>query len=150
MFVNLSNGLFGLPFFWVLKFFGLRDDLLLYSRFKQIKEQEARRRQQREEKEKAGETVAKGTQLTNEGHEREARLLESENGAGSESVDENNPSNFGVVNGDLTGKDSEEDKIKSPVLRVEEDKVSANSKVGAIDEQQSYELVEKILKQECS
>ncbi|KAG2708008.1 hypothetical protein I3760_05G172000 [Carya illinoinensis] len=104
------------------------DGLLPGERFKQIKEQEARRRQQREEKEKAGETVAKGTQLTNEGHEREARLLESENGAGSESVDENNPSNFGVVNGDLTGKDSEEDKIKSPVLRVEEDKVSANSK----------------------
>ncbi|KAG2708012.1 hypothetical protein I3760_05G172000 [Carya illinoinensis] len=79
------------------------DGLLPGERFKQIKEQEARRRQQREEKEKAGETVAKGTQLTNEGHEREARLLESENGAGSESVDENNPSNFGVVNGDLTG-----------------------------------------------
>ncbi|XP_041012138.1 ALBINO3-like protein 1, chloroplastic [Juglans microcarpa x Juglans regia] len=104
------------------------EGLLPGERFKQIKEQEARRRQQKEEKGKAGETVAKGTQLTNEGHEREARLLENENGAGSESVDENNPSNVGVVNGDLTGQDSEEDQIMSSVLRVEEDNGSANSK----------------------
>lgn len=98
-------------------------------RFKLIKEQEARRRKQKEER-KAEETMAKGTQLTNEGQEREGRLLGSENGTGSVSVDENNSSNVGVVNGDLPGQDSEEDQKMSSVLRVEEEKISSNSKVG--------------------
>lgn len=124
-------------------------------RFKQIKEQEAIRRQKEEEKRKAEEAAPKGTQPTNEGHEREAKLLERENGAGADSVAENNekaesvatfhnPSNVGVVvNGDLSGQDSEEDQKTTSIFRVENDKVSTNSKVDWSDGQQSYENVEK-------
>lgn len=145
--------------YWVSKFlilFLVSDNLLLYSRFKQIKEQEARRRQEEEEKRKAEEAAAKGTQPTNEGHEREAKLLERENGAGADSVAESNEevqsvatlhssSNVGVVvNGDLSGQDSEEDQKMTPMFRMENDKVSTNSKVDWSDGQQSYEKVEKV------
>lgn len=138
------------------------DSLPLFSRFKQIKEQEeARRRQKEEEKRKAEEAAAKGTQPINEGHEREAereaKLLERENGAGAGSVAEtnekaqsvstfHNPSSVGVVvNGDLSGQDSQEDQKTASMFRMENDKVSANSKVDWSDEQQSYENVEKVL-----
>lgn len=135
-------------FFWV-------SDLLLYSRFKQIKEQEARRRQKEEEKRKAEQAAAKGTQPTNEGHEKEAKLLERENGAGADSAAENNEkvqsvatshnsSDVGVVNGDLSGQDSEEGQKMTSMFRMENDKVSTNSKVDWSDGQQSYENVEKV------
>jgi YidC/Oxa1 family membrane protein insertase len=137
-------------FFWV-------SDLLLYSRFKQIKEQEARRRQKEEEKRKAEEAAAKGTQPTNEGHEKEAKLLERENEARADSVAENNEmvqsvatfhnsSDVGVVvNGDPSGQDSEEGQKMTSMFRMENDKVSTNSKVDWSDGQQSYENVEKVL-----
>jgi YidC/Oxa1 family membrane protein insertase len=133
-------------------------NLPLFSRFKQIKEQEeARRRQKEEEKRKAEEAAAKGTQPINEGHEREAKLLERDNGAGAGSVAENNekaqsvstfhnPSSVGVVvNGDLSGQDSQEDQKTASMFRMENDKVSNNSKVDWSDGQQSYENVEKVL-----
>jgi YidC/Oxa1 family membrane protein insertase len=126
-------------------------NLPLFSRFKQIKEQEeARRRQKEEEKRKAEEAAAKGTQPINEGHERDT-------GAGAGSVAENNekaqsvstfhnPSSVGVVvNGDLSGQDSQEDQKTASMFRMENDKVSTNSKVDWSDGQQSYENVEKVL-----
>ncbi|KAE8023591.1 hypothetical protein FH972_009268 [Carpinus fangiana] len=127
-------------------------------RFKQIKEQEARRRQKEEEKRKAEEAAAKGTQPTNEGDEKEAKLLERENAAGADSVAENNEkvqsvatfhnsSDVGVVvNGDLSGQDLEEGQEMTSMFRMENDKVSTNSKVDwsdGPDGQQSYENVEK-------
>ncbi|KAM4109648.1 hypothetical protein ACB094_03G135100 [Castanea mollissima] len=100
-------------------------------RFKQLKEQEAKRRQQiEEEKKKAEEAAAKATQIANEGHEREATLLERENGAAADSVVENNE------------RDSEEDQNMTSTFRMENE-VSANSKVDGSDGQQSYENVEK-------
>lgn len=131
-------------------------NLPLYSRFKQLKEQEAKRRQQiEEEKKKAEEAAAKATQIANEGHEREAQLLERENGAAADSVVENNEkvhsvttfhnsSNVEVVvNGDSSGQDSEEDQNMTSTFRMENE-VSANSKVDGSDGQQSYENVEKV------
>lgn len=131
-------------------------NLPLYSRFKQLKEQEAKRRQQiEEEKKKAEEAAAKATQIANEGHEREATLLERENGAAADSVVENNEkvhsvttfhnsSNVEVVvNGDSSGQDSEEDQNMTSTFRMENE-VSANSKVDGSDGQQSYENVEKV------
>lgn len=115
-------------------------------RFKQIKEQEEKRRRQIEEKRKAEEAVAKGTQITNEGQEIEAKLLERENGAGADSVIENNEkvqsvttfhnsSNVKVaVNGDSSGQESEEDQKMTSEFRMENE-VSANSKVDGSDEQ---------------
>ncbi len=129
---------------FIVSFPGL--DLPLYSRFKQIKEQEEKRRRQIEEKRKAEEAVAKGTQITNEGHEIEAKLLERENGAGADSVIENNEkvqsvttfhnsSNVKVaVNGDSSGQESEEDQKMTSEFRMENE-VSANSKVDGSDEQ---------------
>lgn len=131
-------------------------NLPLYSRFKQLKEQEAKRRQQiEEEKKKAEEAAAKATQIANEGHEREAKLLERENGAAADSVVENNEkvhsvttfhnsSNVEVVvHGDSSGQDSEEDQNMTSTFRMENE-VSANSKVDGSDGQQSYENVEKV------
>ncbi|XP_030960795.1 ALBINO3-like protein 1, chloroplastic [Quercus lobata] len=124
-------------------------------RFKQLKEQEAKRRQQiEEERKKAEEAAAKATQIANEGHEREAKLLERENGAAADSVVENkenvqsvttfhDSSNVEVVvNGGSSGQDSEEDQNMTSTFTMENE-VSANSKVDGSDGQQSYENVEK-------
>ncbi|XVE92271.1 hypothetical protein REPUB_Repub01dG0082300 [Reevesia pubescens] len=60
------------------------EGLLPGERFKQLKEQEARRRQQREEgRRKVQEAAAKADQLTNEGNEKEGNIVNKENGAGT-------------------------------------------------------------------
>ncbi|XWS22699.1 hypothetical protein CRYUN_Cryun29cG0058500 [Craigia yunnanensis] len=92
-------------------------------RFKQLKAQEVRRRKQREERRKAQETAAKADQLTNEGHKIEGSIIDKENGAGTGLSTENNEkyltvagqgsSNIGVVNGDLSSQDLEEDQKKA-------------------------------------
>lgn len=93
---------------------------------------------------RAEETAARGTQLNNEGHERESNVAHN-NGNVQSATKFHNDSNLGVVNGDLSGQDSEEDQKMPSMFRVENDKVSANSKVDGSDEQQSYEKVEKVL-----
>lgn len=124
-------------------------------RFKMLKEQEAKRRQQKEEeKSKAEEAAAKGGQPNDEGHEREARLLDRENEAGTDSFAENdekvqsvttfqNSSNGGSVNGGLSSRDSQEDQKMTPMFRTEDNKASANSDVDNGDGQQSHESVQK-------
>ncbi|GMJ13251.1 hypothetical protein HRI_004994300 [Hibiscus trionum] len=102
------------------------DGLRPGDRFKQLKEQEARRRQQREEVTKAQEAVAKADQLTNEGHEIEGSIIDKENGAGTrlsienkekyQSVEGQGASNVGVLNGDLTCRDLKEDQKKASLF----------------------------------
>lgn len=117
-----------------------------------IKEQEARRKQQREEeKRKVEEAAAKGTQITNERHEGEARLLDNENGAAVELVVEkseerhsqtttHSSSDVGVsVNGDRSIEDFKEDHNTVSVLKMENSEVSANLEVERRDEQKSDE-----------
>ncbi|CAB4294848.1 unnamed protein product [Prunus armeniaca] len=121
-------------------------------RFKMIKEQEARRKQQREEeKRKVEQAAAKGTQITNERHEGEARLLDNENGAAVELVVEksegrhsqtttHSSSDVGVsVNGDRSIQDLKEDQNTVSVLKMENSEVSANLEVERRDEQKSDE-----------
>lgn len=117
-----------------------------------IKEQEARRKQQREEeKRKVEEAAAKGTQITNERHEGEARLLGNENGAAVELVVEkseerhsqtttHSSSDVGVsMNGDRSIQDFKEDHNTVSVLKMENSEVSANLEVERRDEQKSDE-----------
>ncbi|KAB1202560.1 ALBINO3-like protein 1, chloroplastic [Morella rubra] len=121
------------------------EGLLPGERFKQLKEQEARRKRQKEEEmRRAEKTAARGTQLNNEGHERESNVAHN-NGNVQSATKFHNDSNLGVVNGDLSGQDSEEDQKMPSMFRAENDKVSANSNVDGSDEQQSYEKVEKVL-----
>lgn len=116
-----------------------------------IKEQEARRKQQREEeKRKLKEAEAKGTQITNEIHG-EARLLEKENGVAVELVVEksdevesqtttHNSSSVGVsVNGDQSIQDLKEDQNSVSVLQMESSEVSTNLDVDRRDEQECKE-----------
>lgn len=131
-------------------------NVLIYSRFKQIKEQEARRRQQREEeKRKAAEAAAKGNQTTNEVHEREINVYERANGAGASSLDKNNGilqsvrggdvSEAGVLmNGNTSGQEFKEDKDTTSVFKTEDSEVSANSDINGRDEKQSRENLEKV------
>ncbi|KAK0574022.1 hypothetical protein LWI29_017080 [Acer saccharum] len=123
-------------------------------RFKQLKEQEARRKQQKEEeKRKAAEAAVKGSQVTNEGDERELNVLEKENGAGANLIDNKNgkpqslngqdTSNVGVVNGGPSSQEFKEDKNSTPVFRMENSEASDNSEVNGRDGQKPYENLEK-------
>ncbi|XP_021293076.1 ALBINO3-like protein 1, chloroplastic [Herrania umbratica] len=89
-------------------------------RFKQLKEQEARRKRQREEERREAQVAAaKADLLTDEGHEVEGSTTERENGAGTGlSIEKNekcqpvsgqDSSNVGIVNGDLSNQDLTED-----------------------------------------
>ncbi|KAE8724538.1 ALBINO3-like protein 1 [Hibiscus syriacus] len=88
-------------------------------RFKQLKEQEARRKKQREEgRSKAQEAAAKVDQLTKEGHEIEGSIIDKENGSriglgtktneNYQSVTSQGSSNV-VVNGDLSRPNMKKD-----------------------------------------
>ncbi|KAL5760035.1 hypothetical protein ACOSQ2_018873 [Xanthoceras sorbifolium] len=123
-------------------------------RFKQLKEQEARKRQQiEEEKRKAAEAAARGSEVTNEGHETEVSILERENGAGANLVDNKNgkpqsftgqdTSNFGVVNGGPSSQEFKEDTNSIPVYRMENSEASDDYEVDGRDEQKPYENLEK-------
>jgi len=101
-------------------------------RFKQIKEQEARRRQQREaEQRKAEQATANVTQMTNGGLKKEANSVQRESGSGAESRDSRNGSGNSMtgitnlsntrhhdVNGELSTVESKEDGSTS-ILDVE-------------------------------
>ncbi|KAE8705500.1 ALBINO3-like protein 1 [Hibiscus syriacus] len=101
------------------------DGLRPGDRFKQLKEQEARSRQQREEEArwKAQEVAAKADKSTNEGHEVEGSIIDKENGGGTrlgienkekyQSVAGQGASGIGVVNGDLSCGDLKEDQKKA-------------------------------------
>uniref|UniRef100_A0A2P2JAD5 Membrane insertase YidC/Oxa/ALB C-terminal domain-containing protein n=2 Tax=Rhizophora mucronata TaxID=61149 RepID=A0A2P2JAD5_RHIMU len=110
-------------------------------RFKQIKEQEARRRQQREEEARKAEVAAvKGSSIANEGLEKETNSFEK--GANPAHVVEGNSltsihdSSTGVV---INGGSAAQDLKKDDVFGVERSEVSDNGKVSAIDEQISNE-----------
>lgn len=130
--------------------------MLIYFRFKQIKEQEARRRQQREEeKRKAAEAAAEGNQTINGEQEREASVLGSANGVGTDllgkdngnfpSVTGDDASNIGdTINGNSSGHEFKEDKDTISVFRTEDNEVSANSEVDGGNEQQSQENLGKV------
>ncbi|KAL5762268.1 hypothetical protein ACOSP7_018532 [Xanthoceras sorbifolium] len=130
------------------------DGLRPGERFKQLKEQEARKRQQiEEEKRKAAEAAARGSEVTNEGHETEVSILERENGAGANLADNKNgkpqsftgqdTSNFGVVNGGPSSQEFKEDTNSIPVYRMENSKASDDYEVDGRDEQKPYENLEK-------
>lgn len=122
---------------------------MIYSRFKQLKEQEARRRKQgEEEKRKAEEAAAEETQVTNGRHE-------IENGNGVELVVEkskehqsenaiHNSSNGVPVNGDPSRQEMKEDKNTTSVFQMADSEVSTHLEVDKGDAQQSYENVEKV------
>ncbi|XVE85216.1 hypothetical protein DITRI_Ditri17bG0073800 [Diplodiscus trichospermus] len=89
-------------------------------RFKQLKEQEARRIKQREEeRRKAQEAAAKADQSINEGH----TIVDKENGAGTgfsigkneeyENVAGQGSSHIEVLNGDLSSRDMKEDQRRA-------------------------------------
>lgn len=106
-------------------------------RFKQLKEQEARRRRQREEeKSRTEEALARGSQLTDKGDEIESNVLEKENGAGSAL------SVRVVVNGELSSQDSKEDP-KTSMFWTEKNEVSSNFEGERRDEIQTHENIEK-------
>ncbi|GKV43527.1 hypothetical protein SLEP1_g50808 [Rubroshorea leprosula] len=104
------------------------EGLLPGERFKQIKEQEARGRQKREEeRRKAEEATAKVNQLTNGAYEGEdgpvkkngvATGLGDEKNEKLESVEGQDSSKVGVIlNGDLSSQDMNEDKMTSPLSK---------------------------------
>ncbi|XP_022776223.1 ALBINO3-like protein 1, chloroplastic isoform X2 [Durio zibethinus] len=135
-------------------------------RFKQLKEQEARSRQQREEEmRKAQQAAAKADQLTNEGHETEGSITDKENGAGTGLSAEKNEkyqtvagqgsSNIGVVNGDLSSKDLKEDQKKASSFiknsesleHVEKETVEVYSSPATSDNKYSEEDAEEDMKE---
>ncbi|KAM0984279.1 hypothetical protein ACFX14_011853 [Malus domestica] len=118
-------------------------------RFKMIKEQEARRKQQREEEErrKAEEAAVKVTQITNETHEGEARLLVNENGVNVGLVGEKSEehqsqtttyNSFDArvsLNGDRSVRDTKEDHNTVSTFQMENREVSTEQEVDKGDEQ---------------
>ncbi|XP_057949422.1 ALBINO3-like protein 1, chloroplastic [Malania oleifera] len=123
-------------------------------RFKQIKEQEARiRRQREEEKRRAEEASADRIQITNEGHEKEPSLVERENGGvtkfddgGNERFQSVNHESLSgeqlVVNGGLSSQESMEDQ-KKPFLKIKTDEISSAYRVDGRDGQHSQENLEQ-------
>ena len=105
-------------------------------RFRQLKEQEARRRQQRgEEKGKAEEAAAKATKI----YETDEKTVEGGNHAGGDKVVEKShavaadtdPSTFRVVvNGNPSSKDLEENQNSASTPQTENNEGSASFNVG--------------------
>ncbi|KAJ7957653.1 Inner membrane ALBINO3-like protein 1, chloroplastic [Quillaja saponaria] len=124
-------------------------------RFKQLKEQEVRRRRQREEqKRKAEEAELRGSKA-DEGYEKGDKLLQGGNGAAADLVVEkveelqsvtaiNDLPTSGVsMNGNLCCQNLEEDQITSSAVRMENDEASSNGRVDGRDKMHSYEILKK-------
>lgn len=120
---------------------------LLFSRFKQIKEQEARRRQQKEEeKKKAEEAAANRIPTISGGYKDEVDSTKREYRAGGDLVDDGkdsfrsmnttpHSSNIGVVlNGEASSEDSN-DEQKMHGTRTESSGNTVNFEVDVRDEQ---------------
>ncbi|XP_052204916.1 ALBINO3-like protein 1, chloroplastic [Diospyros lotus] len=123
-----------------------KDGIRPGERFKQIKEQEARRRQQREaEQRKAEQATANVTQMTNGGLKKEANSVQRESGSGAESSDSRNGSGNSMtgitnlsntrhqVNGELSTVESKEDGSTS-ILEVESIDLSVKLEHGRGDQ----------------
>ncbi|XP_059633618.1 ALBINO3-like protein 1, chloroplastic [Cornus florida] len=120
-------------------------------RFKQLKEQEARRRQQREEEKGKAEAAATNRiQITNEGLKKEGNLVERENGGRAESgngsfnstgINNSSNSGHGVVNGDLSTLDTKEDQ-ETYIFRTKDSELSDKLENGN-DDQSFYENLDK-------
>ncbi|XP_044489558.1 ALBINO3-like protein 1, chloroplastic [Mangifera indica] len=114
-------------------------------RFKQLKEQEARKRREREEKRKAEEAADKGKRLTNEEHKNEKSGLEEGSGGAANLVNKRNgslqsvngqdTSNFKLVNGDQSSQELRQDENTISVFRTEDSVVSSKTEVDGRDEQ---------------
>lgn len=138
--------------FFLLSIYGC--DVLIYSRFKQLKEQEARKRREREEKRKAEEAAVKGNQLAIEEHKKERSELEEETGGAAilvdkkigslQSVTGQDTSNVKLVNGDQSSQELNKGENTISSSRMKDGVVCANSEVDRMDEQQSYEDLEKV------
>lgn len=118
---------------------------MLYSRFKQIKEQEARRRQQREEeKRRAEEAAANATQVTNDRREiengKEVELVVERSKVHQSEDTISNSSNGVSVNG-LPRQEVKEDSNTTSGHQTADSEVSPQSEV---DAQQSNENLEKV------
>ncbi|KAF8408352.1 hypothetical protein HHK36_007501 [Tetracentron sinense] len=126
-------------------------------RFKQIKEQEARRRQQgEEEKKKKAKEAREGTEITNEGHIKDVKLVDREDESDeAELVDagikrvqsvigihDSSITGHPIVNGNLYTQDSLEDQKNISVLGMENR--AGNCDVDGKDEQQSFQNLEKV------
>lgn len=130
--------------------------LLVFSRFKQIKEQEARRRQQREEeKTKAEEAAANRIPTTNGGYKNEANSTKREYRTGGDLVDggndsfqplttTHNSSNIEVVVNDELSNEDSKDEQKMYVTRTESSENSVNYEVDVRDEQHINGKLEKV------
>ncbi|XP_043805396.1 ALBINO3-like protein 1, chloroplastic isoform X2 [Manihot esculenta] len=118
-------------------------------RFKQLKEQEAKRRLQREgEKKKAEEAAARRSPIANGSPKDESDRENGATMAGSDAVDEksansiSNSSTVGVVNGDLSGQNLKKDEKTTSLQSLEKGEVS-NSEASGRVEQQSFENKQK-------
>lgn len=122
----------------------------LFIRFKQLKEQEAKRRLQREgEKRKAEEAAARRSPIANGSPKDESDRENGATMAGSDAVDEksansiSNSSTVGVVNGDLSGQNLKKDEKTTSLQSLEKGEVS-NSEASGRVEQQSFENKQKV------
>ncbi|KAJ9169422.1 hypothetical protein P3X46_017623 [Hevea brasiliensis] len=118
-------------------------------RFKQLKEQEAKRRLQREEeKRKAEEAAAKSSSIVNGSPENASDMDNGASMASADVVDEksansiNNSSTVGVVKVDLSGQNLKKDEKTTSILSTEKGEVS-NSEASGRVEHQSYENKQK-------
>ena len=121
--------------------------LSVFSRFKQLKEQEARKRKQKEEeKKKAEEAAGNRIPTTNGGYKNEANSTEMEYRNADDLVDSGNDSSSNievVVNGELRNKDSK-DEPNMYVTRTESSGDSVNYDVDMKDEQHINGKLEKV------
>lgn len=127
-----------------------------FFRFKQIKEQEARRKQQREEEKRKAAEARGESHATNETHQSDLDALERKNGAGTgtNSVDNQNrkqqtfngqnTSNVGGVNGGPSGQELKEDQNSISVFRIDDTEASDNPNGTGTDQQKSLEKLEKV------
>ncbi|KAF5746522.1 ALBINO3-like protein 1 chloroplastic [Tripterygium wilfordii] len=111
-------------------------------RFKQLKEQEARRRKQREEEKKQAEKGAKANQTADEVQGREVKLLGRENGAGVvgyAAVEEKSENFHSLSLTQDSSNDSNEGRTKTSMSGMENSDISANHEFNRTDQPPSYD-----------
>lgn len=110
-------------------------------RFKQIKEQEARRRKQREEEMRRAEEAAKGTGIVNEKLKQETELVTTEDGRGQSVTVTHNSTDAGAasINSNQSTQYVKEDQTEIVVSKVTNGEASCSSGTTVKDEPRSSE-----------
>lgn len=127
-------------------------------RFKQIREQERRRRQLREEEKRKAEEAPRGADVINEKHKQEDDLVKVEGGTGKSAIITNNSSEKSaiitnnssdagatVADGTQSTRDLKEDKAETVIHKATNGGLSHNGGSATKDELRSFGNLKKVV-----